>query len=205
MRNILLASLLAALPCAATAADMPSYTFVEAGWTQLQIEDDFLDDPKGDGGYIRGSFAIAPSAYVFGGYAEVGKTYRFDGLRAEFTVDEAEIGIGYRMDVGDRLDFTADIAYVRMGVEVDLRDASFRGTGRDHLNLWRGTAGLRGKPSPMTEAWIKAGYADGSDLDDSFFGVLGGQVNLTRTWGLVGEVEKYSDTTQFQVGVRASF
>ncbi|MCD9095765.1 hypothetical protein LU699_04830 [Luteimonas fraxinea] len=203
MRSILLASLLAALPCAATAADMPSYTFVEAGWTQLQIEDDFLD--KGDGGYIRGSFAVAPTTYVFGGYSEVSKTWRASTINAELTVDEAEIGIGYRMDVADRLDFTADIAYVRLGVESDLRTGTFRETIRDHVNLWRGTAGLRGKPSPKTEAWIKAGYADGEDLDDNFFGVLGGQINLTRTWGLVGEVEKYSDTTQFQVGVRASF
>lgn len=203
MRNILLASLLAALPCAASAADMPSYTFVEAGWTQLQIDDDFLD--KGDGGYIRGSFAIASTAYVFGSYAEAGKTWRGNGLTAELTVDEREIGIGYRMDMTDRLDFTADIAYVRLGVESDLRIGAVRETARDHVNLWRGTAGLRGKPSPKTEAWLKAGYADGSDLDDNFFGVLGGQIDLTRTWGLVGEVEKYSDTTQFQVGVRASF
>ncbi|MET0329667.1 MAG: hypothetical protein ABW163_12990 [Luteimonas sp.] len=205
MRNTLLAGLLAALPCAASAADMPSYTFIEAGWTQLQIEDELLDDPKGDGGYIRGAFAIAPTAYVFGSYAEVGKTYRFSGASAEFTVDEAEIGIGYRMDITDRMDFTADIAYVRLGMEIDLRDDTVRETGRDHVNLWRGTAGLRGKPSAKTEAWLKAGYADGDDLEDNFFGVLGGQVNLTRTWGLVGEVELYSNTTQFQVGVRASF
>jgi len=205
MRNILLAGLLAALPCAAAAADMPSYTFVEAGWTQLDVENELLDDPKGDGAYIRGSFAIAPTAYVFGSYAEVSKTWRVSDLSAKLTVDEAEIGIGYRMDMTDRVDFTADIAYVRLGMEVDARFADLRETGRDHVNLWRGTAGLRGKPSPKTEAWIKAGYADGEDLDDNVFGVLGGQINLTRIWGLVGEVEKYSDTTQFQVGVRASF
>jgi len=202
MRNVLLASLMAAFPCAA-AAEVPVYTWVEAGWTQLQIDNDFLD--KGDGGYIRGSVALGPSAYVFGGYAEAGKTWRGAGLTAELSLDEREIGVGYRMDMTDRVDFTADVAYVRLGVESELRLDELRETTRDHVNLWRVTAGLRGKPSPRTDAWIKAGYADGEDLDDNVFGVLGGQVLLTRTWGLVGEVEKYSDTTQFQVGVRASF
>jgi len=48
--------------------------------------------------------------------------------------------------------------------------------------------GLRGKPSPRTEAWVKAGYIDGSHVDKGeFVGTLGGQVNVTPTWGLVGE------------------
>ena len=80
MRKMLLAaSLLALSPLSAFAADDLSYTYVEAGWTQFQVNDDFLDDPKVDGGYIRGSFAIAPQVYLFGAWSQVSKSYGFDG------------------------------------------------------------------------------------------------------------------------------
>jgi hypothetical protein len=42
-------------------------------------------------------------------------------------------------------------------------------------------------------------------MDGTWTGTLGGQVNFTPTWGLVGEVQAYDEVTQFSVGVRASF
>ncbi|NEK63488.1 MAG: hypothetical protein G3W66_13820, partial [Xanthomonas perforans] len=76
----------------------------------------------------------------------------------------------------------------------------------DSSNLGLANLGLRGKPSPRTEAWIKAGYIDGSDVDKGeFVGTLGGQVNFTRTWGLVAEAQFVDNANQYKVGVRASF
>lgn len=207
MRKTLLAAVLAAAPFAASAADLPmSYTYVEAGYTHVKLDNDYLGDPSGDGGYIRGSLAIADSAFVYGSWYQASKTYREDDLSLKVTLDQPEAGIGYHMPFTDRLDFIADAAYVRLSEEDKYRVAGYSVTFKDHINVGRVSAGVRGKPSANTELWLKAGYFDGSDLDEGkFVGTFGGQVSFTQTWGLVGEVQVYDGATQASVGVRASF
>lgn len=212
MRKILLAAaLLAATSFTASAAERVSYTYVEAGWTQLDTKDDGFDNPKVDGGYIRGSFDIAPQVNVFGAWSYVSKSYKgsyagYDA-RLKLELNQPELGIGYHMPMSDRVDFTADIAWVRQNVEAKLSVDGFDSAkDKDHTNAGRATLGVRGKPSVRTEAWAKAGYLDGgSDFRGTWVGNVGGQVNITRTWGIVGEVQAYRDVTQYSVGVRASF
>ena len=56
-----------------------SYTYVEGGWTQLQLDRNGAPSkPKLDGGYVRGSFAIAEQVHVFGAYSTVSKTTTYD-------------------------------------------------------------------------------------------------------------------------------
>ena len=44
------------------------------------------------------------------------------------------------------------------------------------------------------------------DVDQGeFVGTVGGQINFSRTWGMVGEVEFIDNANQYKVGVRASF
>lgn len=206
-KTFLTAALLAATPFAASAADLPmSYTYVEGGWTQIKLDNDGLDDPKLDGGYIRGSFAISESAFVYGGYAQASKTFREDDVSLKVTVEQPEIGLGYHMPFTDRLDFVTDLAYVRLVAKAKLRVGDERASDKDQINVGRISAGVRGKPSPKTELWLKAGYMDGSNLDDGeFIGTLGGQISFTPTWGLTGEVQVSDGMTQSLVGVRASF
>ena len=205
-KTLILAALLAATPFVASANEL-SYSYVEGGWTQLKINDDFMGDPKADGGYLRGSFAIAPQVHVFGSYSTVSKSYGLGGgARIKVELAQPELGIGYHMNMSDRVDFTADIAAVRLNAKIKLSGApGYNGSEKDHSTAGRATIGVRGKPSPRTEAWLKAGVIDGSDMDTSFVGNRGGQVNVTATWGLVGEVQFIEDTTQFMAGVRASF
>lgn len=206
-KSFLLAAMLAGSAVAANAgANELSYTYVEAGYTQLNINDDLLADPEAAGGYLRGSYAIAPQVYVFGGYGSVSDDYGFQTVKLETTVDQAEVGIGYHMAFGERVDFTADIAYVRNEIEVELTAPGFpRESGREDAKGGRASLGLRGTPSARTEAWIKAGYLDGGDFVGDWVGNLGGQIKFTQTWGLVGEVEAIDDLTRYFVGVRASF
>ncbi len=205
---VLAAALLAAAPLVASAAESMSYTYVEGGWTQQQISVPG-SNPKLDGGYIRGSFAIADQVNVFGGYSSTSKTYRLEDAAGEYriknTIDQPELGIGYHMPMTDRLDFTADLAWTRINNEAKYDDGVYSETVKVHSNAARGALGLRGKPSRATEAWVKAGYLDGSDMDGVWIGTLGGQVSFNRNWGIVGEVQYYDDVTQYSVGVRASF
>lgn len=207
MRKMLLATAVLSLsPLTAVAADTLSYTYVEAGWTQVKVNDDALDDPKLDGGYVRGAFAIAPQVHLFGAWSQVSKRYGFPGGSIKLELAQPELGIGYHMTMSERVDFTADVAWTRQNVELTLKEdgyADYR--QKDHLNAARGTLGVRGKPSPRTEAWIKAGYMDGSDMDGTWVGNVGGQVNLTPMWGVVGEVQVIEDVTQYSAGVRLSF
>ena len=212
MRKILLAAaLLAAAPLSAVAAEGLSYTYVEGGWTQLQLDRNGAPSkPKLDGGYIRGSFAIAEQVHVFGAYSTVSKTTTYDlgsyDVRVKQELNQPELGIGYHMPMSDRVDFTTDIAWLRINNEAKYEADGFDTERfKEHTNAARATLGVRGKPSPRTEAWLKAGYIDGSDMDGTWTGTLGGQVNFTPTWGLVGEVQAYDEVTQFSVGVRASF
>lgn len=204
---VLAAALLAAAPLAAS-ADALSYTYVEGGWTQLQISQPG-SNPKLDGAYIRGSFAIAEQVNVFGGYSTVSKTYHLEDIDGEYrlknTIEQPELGIGYHMPISDRLDLTTDIAWQRINNKVKVDDGVASARAENHTNAGRATIGVRGKPSRMTEAWAKAGYIDGSDMDGVWIGTLGGQVNFTKTWGLVGEVQYFDDITQYSAGVRASF
>ncbi|HCT26291.1 MAG TPA: hypothetical protein DIW85_08740 [Stenotrophomonas sp.] len=211
MRKILIvAALLAAAPFSAS-ADALSYTYVEGGWTQLQLDNGGGSKPRLDGGYIRGSVAIAEQVHVFGGYTAVTKTYNHNyydiAVRIKQKVQSPELGIGYHMPWTDRVDFTADAAWVRLDEEFKM---SFDGRQvdrlKDHTNVGRVTMGVRGKPSRMTEAWAKAGYMDGgNNFKGTWVGTVGGQINFTKTWGLVGEISGYRDVTQYSAGVRASF
>ncbi|MHC1655217.1 hypothetical protein ACODUL_18240 [Stenotrophomonas maltophilia] len=210
-KTFLLAALLAAAPLSATAADGLSYTYVEGGWTQLQLDNGGGSKPKLDGGYVRGSVAIAEQVHLFGGFTSVSKTYNWDYYalrgRAKQKVQSPELGIGYHMPMTDRIDFTADAAWLRLNEEFKLSyDGKAAGRLKDHINLGRVTMGIRGKSSARTEAWAKAGYMDGgNDFKGTWVGTVGGQINFTKTWGLVGEVSGYRDVTQFSAGVRASF
>lgn len=163
MRKILLAAaLLAAAPLSAVAAEGLSYTYVEGGWTQLQLDRNGAPSkPKLDGGYVRGSFAIAEQVHVFGAYSTVSKTNTYDlgsyDVRVKQELKQPELGIGYHMPMSDRVDFTTDIAWLRINNEAKYEADGFDTERfKEHTNAARATLGVRGKPSPRTEAWLKA-------------------------------------------------
>lgn len=212
MRNsLLLASLLAVAPLAASAATAEdlSYNYVEGGYAKLHIDDDTLGNPEGDGGYLRGSFSLGPQVNAFASYGSVSKGQRLDAnTRVDVDLKRAELGVGYHMHMSDRVDFLAELAYQRLELDAAL---SYQDDPSQNLNEsedakgGRASLGVRGKPSARTEAWLKAGYLDGGDFGGSFAGNLGGQINFTPSWGLVGEIEIIEDFTTYQVGIRASF
>ncbi|KUF28643.1 MULTISPECIES: outer membrane beta-barrel protein [Xanthomonas] len=212
MRNtLILAALLAAAPFAASAEGM-SYTYVEAGYANLKS--DGVDAMSG--AYARGSFAIAPQVFVFGSYSRVSDTQRFDlgfpgdedELRLKYTITQPEIGIGYHMEFTEKLDFVADAAYQQLEVKAKVSSSTSSDSDKATVDVARITAGVRGKPSPRTEAWLKAGYFHfngGGQNEGKAAGIAGLQVNLTPMWGIVGEMQFYDSNRQGTIGVRASF
>lgn len=205
-KTLILAALLAATPFAAQAADGLSYTFVEGGYTHAEMDlGDGFGNPKADGGYLRGSYALTDATYVFGGYSRVSDSASEAGLKVEADLDQYELGLGWHMPMTDRVDFTAEAAYVRVDLKAKASYMGVSASDSDAMNAGRVTLGLRGTPSARTEAWAKAGAMDGSDMDSEFVGNLGGQFKFNPTWGLVGDINWIGDVTQYSVGVRARF
>lgn len=216
-KRFVLAAMLAAAPFVASAADNGlSYTYVEGGYAQAKINENFEDfgDVDASGGYLKGSFEISPSFYVFGSYAKASDDETIepitDGkIRLEDDFTQAEGGVGYHMAWGENVDFIAEAAYV--SVE---RDVDAHGWVEDELVYeesvtidqkgGRAALGVRGG-NDRAEGWLKIGYLGGSDFDGNFIGTLGGQYKFNATWGLVGEVEVIDDVTRYTAGVRASF
>ncbi|MCL1532431.1 hypothetical protein M3O57_19275 [Xanthomonas nasturtii] len=204
--TLILAALLAAAPFAASAEGL-SYNYVEGGWNRTDFNVNNGNEGI-NGGYLRGSWQIAQPVYVFAGYQRATKDFNLGaGFTVDSTLTQANAGIGYRQEMTERVEFIADISALRTKVDADLRQRGRSlGSSSDSTTLGWANLGLRGKPSPRTEAWIKAGYIDGSDVDEGeFVGTLGGQVNFTPTWGLVGEAQFIDNANQYRVGVRASF
>ncbi len=157
----------------AASAENISYSFVEAGYSQTNVDESLLRDPKLKGGYIRGSFGIAENVNLFAGYDDGSTTphpaFYGSDFRLKLKQKQYEFGAGYHMPFTDRLDFTADLAYVHLEMQARIDGVRSKATGNGRPR----SLGLRGTPSAKTEAWAKVGYLDGSDFNGDFIGTLG--------------------------------
>lgn len=213
MRTTLIAlALLATAPLAAQAATPINYTYAEAGYAHLDADANDFGSLKLNGGYVRGAWAINDRFHAFASYNRVADSARVGSVRGEIALDELALGAGWQMQMSERVHFTTDLAWVRLaqtekisGFPQDSGYAHLNGRWEDTVHAGRLTLGLRGKPTARTEAWIKAGVLDGSRIDGEFVGTLGGQFNLTPTWGIVSQAEWTGDLTRYTTGVRARF
>lgn len=212
-KMIPLAALLAITPAVVQAADGPSYRYFEAGVANARDQQGYIDVQNGTGGYLRGSWNIGKTTHVFGSYSRVSKDWRLPYFNTRNTFQQAELGLGWHRGMSDRVDFTADIAVIRQENANHIFDF-LPVDGGDPVNgKWtytrdagRATLGLRGMPSPRTEAWVRAGAMDGSKMNGVFYGTLGGQLTFDRTWSVVGEAQwTGSATALYMAGIRASF
>lgn len=215
-KRFVLAAMLAAAPFVASAADNGvSYTYIEGGYNQARIDHDdgILGDFDADGGYLRGSFGVSKSVYLFGSYAsgedsdnvslDIGLPDPYEAkVDDELTI--SEIGVGFHSAMGERVDFIGELAYFRMEEDFKVHDDEGTFTDRWHVNGGRASVGIRGG-NEQVEGWAKIGYLDASDFNGNFVGGVGGQYKFNQTWGLVGEVEVFDDLSRYMVGVRASF
>lgn len=204
--RIALALALAASPLAAQSAER-SYTFVEAGYTDLRLDAPHYGDPNFDGGYLRGAFDVGRGVHLIGSVSRLGQDFALaPGIELEIDFVHSELGVGYRMPFGERVDLVGELAVAR--VDWQAKAGSYRGHG--HVDGGRAAAGVRGAFNRVVEASLKANYYDGGDFEGRFTGVLGAQVRIGPTWGLSAEIERgelvgSEQDTRYRAGVRASF
>jgi len=180
-RSLIALALVAMLPLAAQADDNLSYTYVDAGYVNIDGDaDETVKDPLV--GLKLGGF------YGLAGYGPL--------IMLLMTCATAyfEIGFGYAHGLTDRMDLIAEAAYSNS-------DVQYFGD----IDGYRASIGLRGSFTDNFEGLVKANYLDGSDFDGDFSGTVGAQYKFNQTWGLVGEVEFNDNAETYLVGVRASF
>ena len=172
----------------ALAQDGFSYSYVELGYVNTEIDDPDID---GDGFGLRGSLEVAPNLHVFTEYSDL----EFDG-----NVDGStfELGGGLNWALAPNVDLIGTLSYVRAELDPpgpgDLDDDGFA------LGL-----GLRGRVTDQIELTGRIEYVDLDDGgDDTGFGA-GVRYYFTRQLAVGLDVDLDDDATAWMIGARYDF
>ncbi len=177
---------LAALPLASHAKDM-SYSYVELGWLQTDIEG-VSGNPDGFG--LRGSIGFAEHYF---GFAE----YSNQSLSGA-DLDLITVGLGGRYGLSDNMDLVGRAGWFKV-------DASGPGGSFDD-DGYLVSAGVRGQVGDSVELEGSVIYTDvgGSGGDDTAVAV-GGRYYFTENFALGAEYQHASDSSTILLGGRYSF
>lgn len=189
-KTLLVLSLLAGMPFAASAADGISYNYVEGGYATTRLD----NGPDADGWGLNGSVAIAPNFHIFGGYTAQ------DYDQSDYSYDQWRVGFGYNREISRNIDLVGRAAFERLS-EDDYRVAGIRYRGAD-FDGYSAEVGIRGSILPQLEGYAFAGWEDGSDYDGDFYGRLGAQYKFTSNWGINADVKFADNDAQWFVGPR---
>jgi len=184
--------LLAAVPLAAQAGDM-SYSYIEAGYNEADL--DSVAD--GDGFAVRGSIGFAENFFAFAEYATF-------GFPASVDLDQISVGLGGHLGISDRVDLVGRVGYTEF-------DLSVPGLGSDSADGYLVSAGIRGQVTDSFELEGHAVHTDlGSDVGDSTALVIGGRYFFTKNFAVGAEYRTGddlggADLDVIYVGARFSF
>jgi hypothetical protein len=176
--------LLAATPLAAQAEGM-SYSYVEADYVDVDID----NAPSGDGFGVRGSVGFLDNLFAFADY--------LDASVDVVDIENLSVGIGGHYPVADNLDVTGRIGYT----EFDLSAPGFGSVSDDGYLL---SLGLRGQVSQF-EAEGNVIYTDLSDGGDETAFEVAGRWNFTEMFSAGVAYRVGDDINTLYAGVRLSW
>ena len=191
-KAVLIASILAT--CAAAQADELDYTYVEAGFGQVDI--DGLDE-DGDALFVGGSYGFGTNWLVFGEYS----TAEFDaGAGAEVDFDQFVVGFGAHFPIAPRVDFVGKLGYVDVGADVSTPFGSASADESGYL-LSGGVRSLFGQRFEL-EGAIE--YVDIGDEDDTGIS-LSGLYRFTDLFSLGVRLATSDDSDEYGLFARFTF
>lgn len=178
--------MLAALPLASHAEDM-SYSFVDLGYVETDIDG---VGPSLDGFGVRGSIGFAEHYFAFAEYS----SQSVSGV----DLDQTTVGLGGHYGLSDSLDLVGRAGWFKA-------DVSGGGTSIDDDGYLL-SAGLRGKIGESVELEGSVIYTDlgGSGGDDTAVAV-GGRYFFTKNFAVGAEYQQGSDASTILLGGRYSF
>jgi len=171
-------------------ADGPSYNFIQVGYQEAKLDDDFFDI-DGDGFGIGGSFEIAENWFIIAGYSSLGFDFGVD-------LDQLSVGGGYHVGISDRTDVFATLSYLSAEVSA----SGFGSIDEDGYGV---SVGLRSMLSDEFELNGSVGYSDlGDGADGTAFGI-GALYSFTSNFAIGLNLGFEEDVTMYGVGARFYF
>jgi hypothetical protein len=192
MKALIGSLLLAAVPLAAQAEGM-SYSYVEAGYNEADID----GVESGDGFSVRGSAGFAENFFGFADYS----TFGFSG---GVDLDQWNVGIGGRLGISDNVDLVGRVGYSTL-------DLSVSGLGSGDESGYSVSAGIRGQVTDGFELEGHVIHTDlGSGVGDSTGILVGGRYFFTDNFAAGAEYRTGDDIAGADVdviyaGVRFTF
>ncbi|MEX1994697.1 MAG: outer membrane beta-barrel protein [Steroidobacteraceae bacterium] len=176
--------LLAAVPLAAQAEDM-SYSYIDLGYAETDVD----GGPTGDGFGVRGSVGFAENFFVFADY--LSQDFGF------VDVDVYSVGLGAHLGIAENVDLVGRVGYL----EADASASGLSGNVDGYLVA----AGLRTRLADSFELEGNVIYRDlGSGADDTAI-AIGGRYFFTDGVAVGAEYEHGDDGSTIFAGVRFSF
>lgn len=193
MRTHVLLGSIAALSLAgpALAADF-SYSYVELGWVNSELDDLDVD---GDGFAIRGSFGFTRNLHAFAAYSD--QDFDFD-VKGE----TLELGLGYAWPLTGNLDLVGRVSYLRTEAEVDLPVFGSLSVEDDGFGVG---ALLRGRIAERLELAGGFDYVNFDDGGDDVAASLGALYYFTRIFAAGANVQLTDDGTAWTIGACFDF
>lgn len=184
----------ALVPFMAQANEGLSYTYVEAGYANTDIDE--ANETLGGWG-IRASFEITENIFVQGRYADQKTDTNFGDLKWQ----PWDLAVGYAWPLADKTDIYGTLGYTSVDIDVP-RSFGVRNTSDDGYTLG---LGVRTRFAEKFEVEGTAKYANLSDYGDEFdFGVFG-RWYITDMFGLTVGYNIGDETSTFWGGVRLEF
>ncbi len=181
LKAMIASSVLAAIPLASH-ADAMSYSFVDLGYVETDIDG---VGPTADGFALRGSVGFAEHYFAFAEYS----SQSISG----FDIDLTTVGLGGHYGLSDNLDLVGRAGWFRA-------DASGFGANVDDDGYML-SAGLRGKAGDSVE--LEASVIH-TDLGGPAFAV-GGRYFFTSNFAIGAEYQQGDAASTILLGVRFAF
>jgi len=175
--------LLAAAPLAAQAEGL-NYSYVEADYVDVDVD----NGPSGDGFGVRGSVGFAGNWFAFADYV--------DASVDVIDIENIAVGIGGHFPINDTLDVVGRVGYT----ESDLSSGPFSASDDGYLL----TAGVRGQMSQF-EMEGHLVYTDLSDGGDETAFEVAGRWNFTDMFSAGIAYRMGDDANVLFAGVRLSW
>ena len=175
--------LLAVAPLAAMADGM-NYSYVEADYVDLDVD----NGPSGDGFGVRGSVGFANNWFAFADYV--------DASVDVIDIENIAVGLGGHFPINDTLDVVGRVGYT----ETDLSSGPFSASDDGYLL----TAGVRGQMSQF-EMEGHVVYTDLSDGGDETAFEFAGRWNFTDMFSAGVAYRIGDDANVLFAGVRLSW
>ena len=190
-RPLLCLTTIAALTSGVASADQPSFSYVEAGYTRVNLDDIDVDP---DGYYIEGSIALGESGFLRASYSDL----EDDILGLDVETEALSVGIGYRQELGSNSSWYVVADYLEGEVDVE-------GIGDADADGYQLATGVRGFVADSVEMGVEIGYADVDDAD-GFLGTINLLYHFSESLALKAEAGlDEEDNSEVSLGLRFNF